>query len=97
MIDRFLRDETAKPFDRYADRIEELDLWQSTKEVWDDDFSVNGDIDYHRLFELLVKKGIDPYLVFEQPVESGLPDLLDDKTGHRKSRNALTSGLPEGE
>ena len=97
MIDRFLRDETAKPFDRYADRIEELHLRQSTKEVLDDVFSVNGDIDYHRLFELLVKKGIGPCLFFEQPVESGLPDLPGAKTAHRESRNALASGLPEGE
>lgn len=72
--------------------MEELQLWQSTKEVWDDVFSVNGVIDYRRLFEFLVKKGIGPHLILGQPVESGSPDLLDAKAARQRSRNALASG-----
>jgi inosose dehydratase len=79
--------------DRYADRIEELHLRQSSNGVWNEVFSMNGDIDYRRLFEFLEKKKINPHLVLEQAIEADSPKLLDAKSAHQKSCEALFKGL----
>ena len=68
MIDWFIQSGITKPFDCYADRIEGLHFCQSTKGLLADVFTMDGDIDYNRLFEFLVKKGIGPHLVIELPV-----------------------------
>jgi len=77
----------------YADRIVELHLRQSTDGVWDETFSAAGDIDYHRLLDVLAERGIDPLLVMEQAVEQGSPDEHDAVSAHQQSYATLRAML----
>ncbi len=68
----------------YLNRIAELHLRQSKDGVWTEAFS-EGDIDYPRLVEVLVKNSIKPHIVLEQAIEKGSPHNLDAVEAHRRS------------
>jgi inosose dehydratase len=67
----------------YHQRIVELHLRQSVHGVWTEDFRMNGDVDYVRLFEFLERKEIVPHLVLEQAVEEKSPRTLSVVAAHR--------------
>ncbi|MBK1878278.1 sugar phosphate isomerase/epimerase family protein [Pelagicoccus mobilis] len=67
----------------YASRIVELHLRQSTNGVWDESFSTQGDVDYHRLLTTLQEKEISPLIVAEQAVEKQSPNTLDALSAHK--------------
>ena len=73
----------------YHDRIVELHLRQSTDGVWNEVFSLEGDIDYARLLRFLDDKGIRPHLVLEQAVEKGSSESMSVVEAHRKGRKSL--------
>ncbi|MFY0652361.1 MAG: TIM barrel protein [Cyclobacteriaceae bacterium] len=73
----------------YYDRIVELHLRQSQNEVWTEAFG-EGDIDYARLADFLLKKNKNPLLVLEQAVEKGTPKTLDAVAAHRKGLEYTT-------
>jgi inosose dehydratase len=81
---------------RYWPRVVELHLRQSHNGVWDEVFTMDGDIDYGRIFEFLRKKHIQPHLVLEQSVETGSPHDLTAVEGHRQSGRNLRSYLRRG-
>ena len=60
----------------YADRIVELHIRQSRNGVWSEVFG-EGDIDYGRLTEELLKRNVHPHLVLEQAVEEGTPETMN--------------------
>jgi inosose dehydratase len=68
----------------YGSRVKELHLRQSQNGVWSETFGA-GDIDYERLAQVLVKKGVKPHLVLEVAVEKGTPKTLDPVAAHRQS------------
>jgi inosose dehydratase len=68
----------------YADRIVELHLRQSSGGIWTETFGP-GDIDYDRLAEALLRKGVRPHLVMEQAVEQGTPNTMTGIEAHRQS------------
>jgi len=69
----------------YAPRIIELHLRQSRQHIWTETLT-EGDIDYPRLVEQLVERGVKPHLVLEQAVEAGSPNTMDVVEAHRKTR-----------
>jgi inosose dehydratase len=71
----------------YHDRIVELHLRQSVNGTWTETFTVDGDIDYARLFAFLSARSIFPHLVLEQAVESSTPNKLDVVKAHRQSNS----------
>lgn len=73
----------------YHERIVELHLRQSTGGIWNEVFSLDGDIDYERLLAFLEEKQIEPHLVLEQAVERGSPETMDVVAAHRKGRKTL--------
>ena len=78
---------------RYHERIVELHLRQSIDGVWTEVFSMDGDIDYARLFGFLNEKQIAPHLVLEQAVEKETPDTMDAVAAHRKSAASLVAAF----
>lgn len=66
----------------YLDRIVELHLRQSKEGIWTEDFG-QGDIDYHRLAEVLSFNHKKPHLVLEQAVEEGSPHTMNGVEAHR--------------
>lgn len=68
----------------YADRIIELHLRQSHDGIWSEVFEA-GDIDYSRLANILVKRGIKPYIVLEQAIEKGTPYTMNTVEALSKS------------
>lgn len=60
----------------YGDRIVELHLRQSQDGIWTEVFG-EGDIDYGRLAEELLRRKSRPHLVLEQAVEKGTPHTMD--------------------
>jgi inosose dehydratase len=70
----------------YHRRVVELHLRQSVDGVWTEAFSIQGDIDYGRMFRFLSEKGITPHLVLEQAVEAGSQKELSAVEAHRESR-----------
>lgn len=60
----------------YGDRIVELHLRQSQDGTWTEVFG-EGDIDYGRLAEELLRRKLRPHLVLEQAVEKGTPHTMD--------------------
>ena len=68
----------------YHQRIVELHLRQSVDGVWTEAFSMEGDIDYARLFSYLTDKGITPHLVLEQAVEAKSPKRLSAVEAHQQ-------------
>ncbi|GAB5405260.1 MAG: hypothetical protein Aurels2KO_34910 [Aureliella sp.] len=74
----------------YCDRIVELHLRQSSGGTWTEAFSMQGDVDYERLFEFLDKKKIAPHLCLEQAVESASPNTMTALAAHRKGNENLS-------
>ncbi|MEZ6067136.1 MAG: sugar phosphate isomerase/epimerase [Planctomycetaceae bacterium] len=79
--------------EHYADRIVELHFRQSQGGVWTEVFTMDGDIDYRRLFEGLRHRGTEPHLVLEQAVEAASPSTLDAVAAHRASAANLREHL----
>lgn len=75
--------------EHYHERIVELHLRQSTKGVWQEAFTMGGDIDYRRLFKRLKDAGISPHLVLEQAVEGNSPQTMNAQQAHTQSRKGL--------
>ncbi len=75
----------------YHERIVELHLRQSTDGVWTEAFSMNGDIDYTRMFEFLKSKQIAPHLVLEQAVEDKSSTKMTAVEAHRSSQQILAA------
>lgn len=73
----------------YHERVVELHLRQSEKGVWKEAFTMEGDIDHRRLFDVLQQKGISPHLVLEQAVENKSPQTMNAKSAHAKSYQEL--------
>ena len=73
----------------YADRIVELHLRQSFKDVWSESFSIHGDIDYGQIFRFLSERAIVPHYVLEQAVEEDSPRNFSAVEAHRRSLAAL--------
>ena len=71
--------------ERYATRVAELHLRQSTDGVWTECMS-DGDIDYRQVADGLNARGVRPLLVLEQAVEKGTPNTMDAIESHRRSR-----------
>lgn len=74
----------------YHERVVELHLRQSKGGVWQETFSMEGDIDYRRLFEFLNAKSVQPHLVLEQAVEGRSPKTTTAQLAHAASYQALT-------
>ncbi len=77
----------------YCDRIIELHLRQSKDNAWTEAFSMQGDIDYLRLFDFLQKKEISPHLCLEQAVEAASPNTMDVVDAHQKGNNNLAKAI----
>lgn len=74
---------------RYQDRIVELHLRQSQNGIWDEAFSLSGDINYGRLIKFLHEAKIHPHLVLEQSVEKESANTKSVVVAHREGRDAL--------
>lgn len=59
----------------YADRVVELHLRQSQDGTWSEVFGP-GDIDYRRLADVFLGRGLRPHLVLEQGPEAGTPQTM---------------------
>lgn len=77
----------------YGDRIVELHLRQSKDGIWTETFSIDGDIDYRRLFKMLSDRQLAPLLVLEQSIEDQSPDEMDVIEAHRFSLANLKQHL----
>ena len=76
----------------YHERVVELHLRQSTGGIWQEAFTMEGDIDYRRIFSYLEQAGIKPHFVLEQAVEGRSPKTMDAKQAHTASRKGLLEG-----
>ena len=74
----------------YADRVVELHLRQSTGGIWNESFTMTGDIDYHRILATLAKRDIHPALVLEQSIEPGTKVTRTAIANHQRSRSAIS-------
>jgi len=79
--------------EHYHERIVELHLRQSTGGIWQEVFTMQGDIDYTRLFSTLAVKQIQPHLVLEQAVEKGSPAHLSAPQAHEQGYENLHTAL----
>lgn len=70
--------------EKHGSRIVELHLRQSVGGVWSEVFTAQGDIDYVRLADWLVKHNLKPHLVLEQCIEAKSPHTMDGVTAHQK-------------
>ncbi len=77
----------------YHSRVVELHLRQSAQGVWTEVFSMQGDIDYRRLFDFLAARKIEPHLVLEQAVEAKSPRELTATEAHRRGRENLAKAF----
>lgn len=77
----------------YHDRIVELHLRQSVDGIWTEDFRMQGDVDYARLFRFLREQKIQPHLVLEQAVESESPNTMTAVQAHQNSFDHLSGYL----
>jgi inosose dehydratase len=68
----------------YGPRVTELHIRQSAGGIWSESFG-EGDIDYSRLVQELVKIGKNPHLVIEQAIERESPDSMNALEAHQKS------------
>ncbi len=75
----------------YHSRVVELHLRQSQAGIWSDVFSMQGDIDYARIFEKLARWQTPPHLVLEQSVETGSPSGRTVVEAHRASYQQLAA------
>lgn len=78
---------------RYHQRVVELHLRQSVDGVWTEAFTMQGDIDYGRMFAILKEKNLAPHLVLEQAVEGASPSELSVVEAHRQGRANLLQAL----
>jgi len=82
--------------ERYHSRIVELHLRQSHAGVWSDVFTMQGDIDFARIFDQLSNWKIRPNLVLEQAVEAGSPTGRTVVEAHRASYEHLAAYVSGG-
>lgn len=75
--------------EHYHERVVELHLRQSQNGVWQEAFTMNGDIDYGSLFSRLKKAGIAPHLVLEQAVEARSSNTMKAHEAHAQSYQNL--------
>lgn len=69
----------------YGSRTVELHLRQSTEGIYDEKFSLQGDLNYVAITTMLASLGVRPIMVLEQAVEEGSPQTLDPIAAHRAS------------
>ncbi|RMF37398.1 MAG: sugar phosphate isomerase/epimerase [Planctomycetota bacterium] len=81
--------------EQYADRVVELHLRQSQGGVWTESFTIDGDIDYARLFARFRDRKTLPHLVLEQAIESGTPATQSATSAHRTSLKNLEAYLSQ--
>lgn len=77
----------------YHERIVELHLRQSKGGVWTESFTMNGDINYQKLFDYLNDRSINPHLVLEQAVEAESQNQLSVIDAHRESYENVQPGV----
>ncbi len=75
----------------YQDRIVELHLRQSTNGIWNESFTMEGDIDYQKIFQQLANNQVQPHLVLEQAVEAKSPNTLSATQAHQASFRSVNS------
>ena len=75
--------------EHYHERVVELHLRQSQHGVWQEVFTMDGDIAYGRLFRRLKEAGIAPHLVLEQAVEGRSPKSMKAQEAHAQSYQNL--------
>lgn len=80
----------------YWKRVVELHLRQSVNGIWTEAFSMQGDINYTRLFDFLQERGRQPHLVLEQAVEAQSPQALSVIQAHRKSFENVSQAVNRG-
>lgn len=78
----------------YHQRIVELHLRQSKEGAWTEAFTMQGDIDYQRLFAFLTEKQITPHLVLEQAVEAASPHTMSVVDAHKRGNRNLRRAFP---
>ena len=66
---------------------------RGTDGVWLEAFSMEGDIDYSRLFKFLAKREIAPHLVLEQAIEAESSNHMTATQAHRRGRAKLAEFL----
>lgn len=79
--------------EHYHSRIVELHLRQSSGGIWNEVFTMDGDIDYIRIFEQIDGWKLKPLIVLEQAVEAKSPDTLTAVKAHRQSLRNVTAHL----
>ena len=79
--------------EHYHSRIVELHLRQSKGGYWTEAFSMQGDIDYSRLFKQLKAWNINPHFVLEQAIEDQSPDTMNAIEAHKVSAENLLNAL----
>lgn len=77
----------------YHERIVELHLRQSLDGVWNEVFTMAGDIDYRRVVDRLAAWDLKPHLVLEQAVEAESPDTMTAAEAHAQSRRILGAAV----
>ncbi|MDB4507827.1 sugar phosphate isomerase/epimerase [bacterium] len=77
----------------YHTRIVELHLRQSVGGIWSEAFSMEGDIDYTRLFEQLETWQLKPHLVLEQAVEAKSPNTRSAVEAHQLGLKNLLQAI----
>ncbi len=74
----------------YGKRILELHVRQSTNNIWNETFTIEGDIDYRRFANELKKMNITPHIVLEQCLEEKSPNKFDVVEAHQIGLKNLT-------
>ena len=69
----------------YGPRTVELHLRQSTEGIYDEKFSLQGDLNYVAIAASLASVADNPIMVLEQAVEPGTPQTLAAVAAHRAS------------
>ena len=72
----------------YGERIAELHIRQSKDYVWTETFG-EGDIDYHRVVQVLNEMNLNPLIVLEQAVEENTPNTMTPLEAHHESQQAI--------
>lgn len=79
--------------EHYHSRIVELHLRQSKGGHWTEAFTMQGDIDYTRLFKQLKTWNIKPHFVLEQAIEEKSPNTMSAIEAHRVSEQNLRAAI----
>ena len=77
----------------YHDRLVELHLRQSARGVFNEAFTMAGDLDYASLLRQIKRDGHEPHLVLEQSVEPGTPETMSAAASHQAGVQNLLAGL----